>query len=85
MIKPTVGRVVWYLDPLSDWSQPQAALVCYVHSDVCVNLAVFDRNGCAVGKTSVPLHQGEGEPPPGPHAAWMPFQVGQAKAAGATP
>ncbi len=80
MIKPTVGRVVWfYSENHEDGKQPQAALVCHVWSDTCVNLAVFDANGVATNKTSVLLHQGEGERPSRLFAEWMPYQVGQAK------
>jgi hypothetical protein len=56
-----------------------AAIVCFVHSDRMVNLAVFDSNGEFHPKTSVPLVQPEDEAKPStPHATWMPYQVGQA-------
>lgn len=82
MIKPTVGRVVWYwpdgVQP--EVSQPHAALVTRVWGDTCVNLAVFDANGSPYSKTSVELHQDENVPRPTyAHASWMPYQVGQAK------
>lgn len=85
MIKPTVGRVVWFY-PLGHqpYEQPLAAIVAHVWSDTCVNLAIFDANGVPMPKppTSVLLVQPEAEVPAGGHyCAWMPFQVGQAKAA----
>lgn len=82
MIKPTIGRVVWFhpeFQPDSGSNErTQAAIVCYVHSDTMVNLAVFDENGVASSQTSVWLFQGEGERPAGPYAEWMPYQQGQA-------
>lgn len=90
MIKPTVGRVVWFTparqgDKRSDKSQPLAAIVTYVHSDRCVNLSVFEQNGAAqtAGYITVKLLQEEhgikDEPPESGHfAEWMPYQVGQA-------
>jgi len=85
MIKPSIGRVVWFTPSktdaaLSGSDQKLAALVTYVHSDRCVNLAVFDANGNAHGRTSATLLQdddvgNEG----GYYAEWMPYQIGQAK------
>lgn len=83
MIKPTIGRVVWYHSERSttgDIYQPWAALICYVHSDVSVNLSVFDENGYSKPKTNVILYQGEGNKPELPYCEWMPYQIGQAKA-----
>lgn len=85
MIKPTIGRVVWYRandnDPIKlDSKQPLAALVTYVHSDRMVNLVVFDPNGVPASRTSVTLVQeGDGILNGSSYAEWMPFQVGQAK------
>lgn len=78
-IKPTVGRVVHYHESPGDPGKEQAALIAYVHSDNCINLAVFDVNGLNYSRTSVPLVQ-DGEPIPtaGGFATWMPYQVGQA-------
>jgi len=85
MIKPTIGRVVWF-HPASNSNESGfapapicAAIVAYVHSDACVNLAVFDANGNSHSKTSVTLVQ-DGEPPPeyGYYCEWMPYQKGQA-------
>jgi hypothetical protein len=80
MIKPTIGRVVWFwqrVEPESQ-SQPYAALVTYVHSDTLVNLAYFDSSGLSHSATSIELWQGEGDRPAGRHCEWMPYQKGQA-------
>lgn len=88
MIAPTIGRVVWYRPSSSpthpdhaltfESDQPMAAIVTYVWSDTCVNLAVFDYNGKSHSRTSVTLHQGEGECSSSPYCEWMPYQKGQA-------
>lgn len=79
MIKPTISRVVWFHPSgTSEDKQPLAAIVCYVHSDECVNLAIFDENGVASSATSRFLWQGDGERPTGDYAEWMPYQKGQA-------
>jgi hypothetical protein len=90
MIVPTVGRVVWFYqnglrDTLTE-KQPRAAIIAFVHNDRCVNLAVFDRNGKSFGLTSITLIQeGDDAPSKGDlsFCCWMPYQIGQAKAAGA--
>lgn len=76
-IKPTIGRVVWFYNrPGAD--QPCAAIVCYVHSDRLVNLAVFDQNGDTHSYCSVYLVQEGEEAPDEIYAEWMPYQKGQA-------
>lgn len=80
VIKPTVGRVVWFrFQP--DLS-PLAAIVAHVWSDSCVNLAIFGQDGVPMSNppTSVRLIQ-EGETPPVGccYCEWMPYQIGQAK------
>lgn len=85
MIKPSVGRIVWFTP--GDWDgnvltrhpdQPLAAIVAYVHSDRMVNLTVFDANGHPHGRTSVQLVQ-DGDPRPDQFfCEWMPYQKGQA-------
>jgi hypothetical protein len=84
MIKPTVGRVVWYRPPHTEDiprepdAQPLAAIVSYVWGDRMVNLTAFTANGRPYGVTSVILVQ-EGDPVPADHyAEWMPCQKGQA-------
>ena len=84
MIKPTVGRVVWYYKdglPLDVNIQPRAALIAYVWGDRMVNLGGFDQNGVPFNATSVTLLQEGDDPsfPTQPVAVWMPYQVGQAK------
>lgn len=79
MIKPTVGRVVWYwLAHGSPQRQPHAAIVAGVKSDSVVNLSVFDYEGNQRGCVDVPLIQ-EGDERPTTHfCEWMPYQKGQA-------
>lgn len=81
MIKPTIGRVVHYRPAhLPSTEQPHAAIIAFVHSDECVNLAAFDSFGNAYSVTRVRLHQDENTPPPfdSGFASWMPYQLGQA-------
>ncbi len=90
VIKPTVGRVVLFVPRASKYEfghcfvggRQHAALVTAVHSDRCVNLAAFDANGKTYGFTSVTLKQpDEALPDGGDYCEWMPYQIGQAKAA----
>ncbi len=86
MIKPTVGRIVWYRPRSTDnvarnGEQPLAAMITGVHSDAHVNLVVFDVNGIAHSRSSVLLLQdGDTAPEAGGYAEWMPYQKGQAAA-----
>ncbi len=73
MIKPTIGRRVWYwpsdydrgllqnkpetVIQASDRTQPCDAGVVYVHSDRMVNITVADHNGHMHRRTSVNLLQ----------------------------
>ena len=90
MIKPTVGRVVWYnphakdnLEVLVDdkgkpKGDPLVALVLAVHNDTRVNLMVFSAYGQSRFLSRVELWQGDNERPKGHgYAEWMPFQRGQ--------
>lgn len=92
MIKPTVGRVVWFTPALGpdvwsgegfihlDRTAPLSAMVTHVWHDRMVNLVVFDSNGKPFGKTSVQLLQDDdAKPEHGYFCSWMPYQVGQAK------
>lgn len=88
MIKPTIGRIVWYYpNSTSDMSSMQCSfgkempgIVCHVWSDNMVNLLVVDQNGFNHRRTSVNLVQeGEAVSEVGGYAAWMPYQIGQAK------
>lgn len=75
MIKPTIGRVVWYQpNGTEGYNGPLAAIVCHVHSDTMVNLAVLDPNGNPLSRTSVVLVQDDDGRPVGPYAEWMPYQ-----------
>ncbi len=85
MIKPTVGRVVWYRPlpsdpPGEDFSRDEkmryAAIVAHATDDTCVNLMVIDQKGGTFNRTSVILVH-EGNPEPG-QCEWMPYQKGQA-------
>jgi hypothetical protein len=85
MIRPTIGRKVWYTPAISDQhcnklgNQPMDATVVFVHSDTMVNLAVRDHCGIAHAYPSVPLLQeGQEVPVEGQYAEWMPYQRGQA-------
>lgn len=80
MIKPTVGRVVWFRDARMG-DGPFAAHVSYVWNDRMVNLMVINANGAPFAETSVTLVQeGDETPDEGCYCEWMPFQLGQAKA-----
>lgn len=80
MIKPTVGRVVWFYKyvPGQGHKGPLAAHVAFVHSDSMVNLMVIDENGNPRAETSVYLRQEGTETPQGNYCEWMPYQKGQA-------
>ena len=84
MIKPTVGRVVWYRPGPADSNicaggdQPLAALIAHVWSDTCINIGGFDANGQPFSRTYVLLHQDGNERPDNTFAEWMPYQKGQA-------
>lgn len=78
MIKPSIGRIVWFYSSLEDSKhpafQPRPATIDYVHSDSLVDLTVF--RGGASGRGSVPLIQeGEQAPTTGYYATWMPYQI----------
>lgn len=89
MIKPTIGRVVWFWPSIefvayrndfaiSSRTEPCAAIVSKVLSDHVVNLAVFDQNGRSHPVTLCPLIQDGDEMPSGSYCEWMPYQKGQA-------
>ena len=81
MIKPTVGRVVWFYEYVAGAghrNRPLAAIVSLVHSDIMVNLMVISADGVPRSETSVPLVQEGHEVPQGVYCSWMPYQLGQA-------
>jgi hypothetical protein len=91
MIKPTVGRKVWF-SPTEHGpgtklgEQPFDATILYVHNDRLVNLLVVDHIGTSFPLTSVVLLQdGDAPAPEGGTVSWMPYQAGQAKVAMAQP
>ena len=89
MIKPTVGRKVWYWPSEYDLNglgamvaahlQPLDATVVCVHGDRMVNLVVFDANGNMHKCLSVTLVQEGDTKPEGRYCEWMPYQIAQAK------
>jgi hypothetical protein len=86
MIKPTIGRKVWFWRSGADVTrdQPEDATIVFVHNDTLVNLHVIDHNGVARAVTSMSLRQPEYPEliENTPCAQWMPYQV---KAAGGAP
>lgn len=80
MIKPTVGRKVWFFENGDATVEPQDATIVAVHGDRCVNLVVFNHVGEMSAPRSVTLVQ-EGDAEPGSrHCRWMPYQQAAAKA-----
>lgn len=88
LIKPTVGRVLWFF-PRLEWAtaegivyvpgEPLAATIARVWGDRMVNLAFVDASGVSFNATSIKLLQENDAPPDGDHfAMWMPYQNGQA-------
>lgn len=87
-ITPTVGRKVWFYSTSSiftklDKKTPMDATVTYVHEDGTVNLSVTDHTGISNTRRNVSLSdpQDHDSHENGEYATWMPYQVGQAKAA----
>jgi hypothetical protein len=90
-ITPTVGRVVWFYPATNQATsgftpptegEPLAAIIArVVDADAgAVHLAVFDGAGVSRSEPYVKLVQeGEKVPADGRYAAWMPYQIGQAK------
>lgn len=83
MIKPTPGRVVYFLPALEQRDpngQPLAATVAKVIDDRVVNLTVHAADGTTYPLQHVTLLQ-DGDELPDPNQAyafWMPYQKGQA-------
>lgn len=86
MIKPTIGRRVWYWPSQKQLSEgvlkqiyPDQALdagVICVHGDRSVNLFVTDHFGRTLFLSSVQLLQeADVVPDSGGYASWMPYQV----------
>lgn len=94
MIKPTIGRKVWYWPGVHgaatfnilDEKQPLDATVIYVHNDRSVNLLVVDHVGQTHDLRGVVLAQPEDDREKlvfsnqyAGLAEWMPYQVGAAR------
>jgi hypothetical protein len=76
MIKPTVGRIVWYhWSPEAKDNVPIAAIITGVVDDATVHLCLFQPTRAPMPVAEVRLIQ-EGEKPPlnVPHCEWMPYQ-----------
>jgi hypothetical protein len=80
MIKPTVGRVVWFYKYSYGQGHkgPLAAHVAKVFSDLYVNLMVINEDGNPRSETSVLLLQDDMAVPGSDYCTWMPYQKGQA-------
>ena len=65
--KPSVGRIVHYHS--AQGSDPEAALVLAVHSDVSVNLQTWNANGTGSTRTSITF---EGVAEGAPFWRWPP-------------
>lgn len=85
-IIPTIGRSLhFFANTESDLKLfgsvgPFACILCGVINDTTINVGVFTNEGTVVGRTGVPLLQGDdviGEGS-GSYCGWMPFQQGQA-------
>lgn len=79
MIRPSIGRVllIQNRDGLPKSSQPEPALVTYVHDDRTVNVGGFGAHGNVFALQSLTLLQDDDQPPENknlPYAEWMPFQ-----------
>lgn len=77
MIKPTIGRRVWYWAH-SDQVSPYDAGIAFVENDNTLNISYADHTGMMHAEIGVYLWQGEGARPTGPYCEWMPYQLGQA-------
>lgn len=91
MIKPTVGRKVWYFPNAGDKAgthrmytngdEPLDATIIAVWGDRMVNVLVTDIMGKQFPVLSCVLAQAENEREPGGrYVEWVPYQQGQAKA-----
>jgi len=85
-IIPTIGRIMWFHRSgiegvCMDAGQPMAAIVACVHNGGrSVTAQVIDHTGHSFSVNSVRVRQ-DGDPDDSrPYVAWMPYQVGQAKA-----
>lgn len=79
MIKPTVGRVVWYWpNGEQPGLQPCSAQVAHVIDDRHININWLSPDGSNNNSTNVRLVQPEDVAPADDYCTWMPYQQGQA-------
>ena len=84
IIKPTIGRVVWFWPVRAgayqkDPAQPLAAMVAFVHSNNRINIGYIDSSGMHACRQHVLLVQPGEEIPNESHCTWMPYQIGQSR------
>lgn len=82
MIRPTVGRIVWFFPNTGEYmyEEPLPAMITKCWTDTCINVAVFKEDGNPMENppTSVTLVQPEddtSDTASGPYCTWMPYQV----------
>lgn len=77
MIKPTVGRIVWFFEWKDGIRQPeQAAIITAVWSDTLINVNVFPTVGPVREERDIELVQPDSERQSGlSWCEWMPYQV----------
>lgn len=83
MIKPSVGRIIWYNpapnEPIYSERQVLAAIIAGVNFTGTINIAVFAADGSGPhARQDVPIFDGESAPIPAACCVWMPYQKGQA-------
>jgi hypothetical protein len=79
MIRPTIGRIVYF--HADNEAHEEAAVVVDVLGDNRVNLTVFSHDGEARAECAVRLVQPEEDDIPphvAPYCRWMPYQVKKA-------
>ena len=87
LIKPTVGRSIYYFPILSEgdnYEGPYPAIITRVWSDNVVNIGGFTPDGRPFGRTTVAIYTGDlwnDDLPARPYAMWMPHQIQQAEQA----
>ena len=86
VIIPAVSRHVWFYPDVEDRGvmiqrdgQPLHAVVIFVINERTVNLSITDHDGFFHTRIGVTLAQPGDDLPGGSYAAWMPYQVAQAK------
>lgn len=80
MIKPTVGRVVWYWpNGQRPGLQPCAAQVAHVIDDRHINIGWLSPNGAQNSSVNVTLVQEGDVAPVDDYCTWMPYQQAVAK------